>query len=144
VRKGFLDTQEFGSHMYDGLMETLSSAKKERLKRLKTMAEKAQASVSSRSGEQQTEPKKELFGKMAVVEDIFMGEVAVEGTEMERDQFLSDFNRLTAGNGTGYIQAVQALPADIRAGGVRWLDRVVATLCGKVAGAVPSLSLFGE
>ena len=87
VRKDFLDMQEFGSSIYDGLMETLSAAKKERLKRLKTMAEKAQASASFVAGEQDAGPKRELPGKMAAIEEIFIGKTAAG----------------TGGNGTGTI-----------------------------------------
>jgi len=41
IRKPFFEAQEFGTLMYNGAMEQLSLAAKERLKRLKTMAQKA-------------------------------------------------------------------------------------------------------
>lgn len=45
VRKPFLETGEYGSFLYAGVMEQLSSARKERLKRLKAMAQKAAAAA---------------------------------------------------------------------------------------------------
>ena len=144
VRKDFLESQEFGPLMHDGLMEALSAAKRERLKRLQAMAEKAHASTSSRAGAQHVEAKRELHEKMALIEEIFMDKAAEDRTAMDREQFLADFSRSTEGKATGYIQAIQALPADARAKGVRWLDQVVATLCVKVAGAISSLRSLGE
>jgi hypothetical protein len=108
------------------------------------MAEKAQASASSRAGERHAGAKRDLHENMGLVEDIFMGKAAEERTKMRRERFLADFNRLTGAMTTGYIQAIQALSTDARAAGVQWLDQIVNTLCGKVAGALPSLRLFGE
>lgn len=88
--------------------------------------------------------KKEFFEKVDLVEDIFSGKAGVEQATRERDLFLGDFNRLTTDAGTGYIQTIKALPPDVRAAGVQWLDGVVNTLCRKVAGEFLSLPLFGE
>jgi len=43
VRKIFFATQEFGAFLYEGAMDVLSLARKERLKRLRIMAQKAAA-----------------------------------------------------------------------------------------------------
>ena len=53
VRKGFFDAQELGSFLYEGALEALAAARKERLKRLKAMAEKAHAASSDHQGEGQ-------------------------------------------------------------------------------------------
>ena len=144
VRKGFLDGQEFGSLLYEGLVEALSSAVGERLRRLKAMAERAIVFASTRPAEGHVGVERELYGKMGFLEELFMGNIAEELTGNERERFLADFGRLAIHQGTGYIQIIQAMPADVREAGVRWLDRVVTSLCGKVAGAVSALPLFRE
>ena len=50
VRKGFFDAQELGSFLYEGVLEALASARKERLKRLKAMAGKAHGASSDHQG----------------------------------------------------------------------------------------------
>ncbi len=104
VRKGFFDVQEFGSLMYDGLMETLSAARMERLKRLKTMAEKAYTSASSRAIEQQAGPKRELskrwqpsrissWGRLSRTEPGWNGSISVPFQPVDR----RERNRLYSG-----------------------------------------------
>lgn len=151
VRKGFFDAQEFGPLVYEGVMRTLSAAKRERLKRLKAMADKACAGADKACagappapGTRDAGPKREFSGKIAVIEDIFTEGTSLDTAGIERDEFLADFDRLKGTAGNGYVETVQKLPQDVRARGVRWLDRVVAVLCGEASGAVPSLALFKE
>ena len=60
VRKPFLEAQQFGSLIYAGAMDQLSAAKKERLKRLKTMAEKAVAFSTQKRQESLPRKRQEL------------------------------------------------------------------------------------
>jgi UDP-N-acetylglucosamine/UDP-N-acetylgalactosamine diphosphorylase len=141
IRKGFFDAQELGPFIYRGAMETLSAAKKERLKRLKAMADKANSSASDG---RDAGPRREFCEKMGAIEDIFMEKSVPTGPEGARDEFLAHFGDPIETNGAGYIGAIRELPSDIRASGVRWLEGIVSVLCGAVSERVPSLFLFKE
>ena len=145
VRKSFLEAQQFGNLLYAGAMEQLSSAKKERLKRLKAMAQKAAAS----SGKEQNEPSergnRELNDQMDYVTEVFSGQMPdTSRIKKLRENFLDDFEKATGKNRANYLEAVQSLSAEISAKGVVWLNSLVEDQCEKVTKAAPSLNLFDK
>jgi UDP-N-acetylglucosamine/UDP-N-acetylgalactosamine diphosphorylase len=142
IRKPFLEAQEFGPLLYEGLMEQLALAGKERIKRLKTMAEKAaDRSLTGRKAE--TVAAGQAFSEhMKTTERLFSTDGSGEETRRRRDVFLDAFWK-SAGNERGnYIEAIRHLPADVSSAGVQWLSGQVEDLCRNVAGTVPSLELF--
>jgi UDP-N-acetylglucosamine/UDP-N-acetylgalactosamine diphosphorylase len=141
VRKGFLEGDEFGPLVWDGLLDKLSLAKKERVKRLKAMAEKAVASASFRADGQRKAARIELSEQIHVVESLFSAKGTDDVAAKHREEFLSDLSGVAA-KGADYIKTIQALPTEVRDKGVRWLQQVVSSFCREVSEAVPSLRLF--
>jgi len=110
VRKPFLEAQPLGSLLYTGVLEQLSSAKKERLKRLKAMAQKAAAASTKDALHKQ-----ELHEQIGYIEELFTGKIpeARAATDQSREAFLEAFNKVAGNERANYIEAIQGLPAAI-------------------------------
>jgi len=141
VRKGFLEKEEFGPLIWEGLLDKISLAKKERVTRLKGLAEKAVLAASSRADGGRKTARIELSEHVHVVESLSLADGSGNGAAQYREEFLADFSRVAAG-GADYITTVQALSAQARDKGVRWLQHVVSSFCGEVSEAMPLLRLF--
>ena len=139
VRRSFLEALPLGTLLYAGAMEQLTAAKKERLKRLKTMAKKAVAS----SGKDALKGR-ELHEKFGCVESLFNGEMpeVLAQTDQAREIFLGDIEKVAGSNRPNYIEAIQGLPAAISSKGVIWLNSIVDIMSQKVAQSLPSTGLF--
>jgi len=135
IRQTFLETMEFGSLIYAGLMEQLSSAKKERMKRLKAMAVKA-ASSSAEKGSKG----KELLSQIGWLEELFTGKIPeiMTATEKAREEFLNDFGKNAKDKSANYISTIQSLPAEVSGKGVTWLNGIMMAIAQKAAQALPS------
>lgn len=144
VRKPFLETREYGLLLYAGVMEQLSSARKERLKRLKAMAKKAIAASEKDPQVTCVQGRKELYEHIGHIEEIFSGKASEESekTDRLRDMFLKDLESITGKVKTNYIETIQALPDEISSKGVMWLDGIVRALGEKVSRTVPVLGLL--
>lgn len=144
VRKPFLEAQPFGSLLYEGVMEQLAAARKERLKRLKAMAEKAKASTAKELNESSARGRNELYDQMEYIAGFFKTGSAdrLEMAKKLREEFLKDLEKAAGNNRTNYIETIQALPAETSLKGSLWLNNIVDELCEKVIKAAPSLNLF--
>lgn len=142
VRKAYLDAGEFGPLLYAGVMDQLASARKERLKRLQAMAEKAAAPAGKERNPETVALGQALIEHLKLMEDVFDADAPGDDTQCFQDAFVRDFEK-AAGNGpTSYLDTIRRLPPEISARGVQWLDRVVGSCCDTLAAASPSLSLF--
>jgi bifunctional UDP-N-acetylglucosamine pyrophosphorylase/glucosamine-1-phosphate N-acetyltransferase len=144
VRKPFLEAQPFGLLLYAGVLEQLSGAKKERLKRLKAMAEKAIAFSTKDGQEPSAQGRRELSEQIGFLEGLFTGKMpdVLTATDKSREAFLADFEK-AAGNGkTNYIETIQGLPAGISSKGVIWLNGIVYALSERIVQVLPALGLF--
>ncbi len=141
VRRPFFDAQEFGGLVFSGLLDKLALAKKERIKRLRSLAEKAKTPVEGRP---ETPGRRELFAKFAEIEALFATAAADRAVEKNRDDFLSAFQKAGRGGDAGYLAVVQGLPADTSRRGTTWLQGIVDSFCRKTGAIVPSLKLFGK
>ncbi len=145
VRRPFLEAQELGGLMYAGLLDKLALAKKERVKRLQVLAEKAGTSpVSGTKAQRGSEGRKEFHERFIEIEQLFTGGIVSDTTDKYRDDFLSTFDKASGGGKKDYITAIQGLPAHITEKGVSWLQSVVNILCRKAQMIVPSLTMFGK
>lgn len=144
VRRPFLEAQQFGSLLYEGVMKQLSAARKERLKRLKAMAEKAKASTAKELNESSVRGRKELHDQMEYIAGFFKtgGADRLEMANKLRDEFLKDFEKAAGNSRTNYIETIQGLPAETSLKGSLWLNNIVDALGEKVMQAAPSLNLF--
>jgi bifunctional UDP-N-acetylglucosamine pyrophosphorylase / glucosamine-1-phosphate N-acetyltransferase len=136
VRKSFLERKgPLGRLLYEGLIEILDNAQKERLKRLRTMVEKA---ASTASANIENGFRKDLRDSFDAVETLFNDRYFGTGSEMLRDTFLEQFSRFAGGNSTDYVGCVKQLPEETSKKGTLWLDSIVSSLEEKLYGIVPS------
>jgi bifunctional UDP-N-acetylglucosamine pyrophosphorylase/glucosamine-1-phosphate N-acetyltransferase len=142
VRSSFFN-EELGELIYAGVLDKLTMARGERIKRLKAMAGNMAETkkVSERNG--QLSPEKiEFRDKIQQVCEIFTEELAaMEGLE-PRDRFLDAFESYKGNNESSYIDSIQGLPDSVSQEGTRWLDKIVEGLCHKAGKLLPSLVLF--
>ena len=138
IRKPFLEAQPFGLLLYAGVLEQLAAGKKERLKRLKAMAQKAVASGKD------VPARRELHEKISLIEELFTGKIpdVLSRTDPSREIFLNDFEKIAGGNRTNYIETIQGMPAAVSSKGVVWLSGIVDALAQKAAQAVPLMALI--
>ena len=134
VRKPFLETMEFGTLIYEALLEQLLSARKERLKRLKAMTAKAAISPVEESSK-----RKELPAKIGWLEERFTGKIPeiMTATEIAREEFLNDFEKNAKDKSANYISTIQRLPAEVSGKGITWLNGIVDAIVQKAAQALP-------
>lgn len=138
VRKGFLEAREMGAFVFQGLIEMLASARKERLKRLGAMAERASAPAPKAQDPKKTAARKEFSANSKRIEELFgAGAGANIATDL-RARFLSDFAG-AAGKRAAYIETIQALPENVSAAGTQWLNGIVTGLYKQAAALMPSL-----
>jgi len=130
VRRQFFDAQELGYLIYAGVLDKLVLAKKERIKRLQVLSEKAKTSS------------KEFNERFIEIEGLFAGVMQDDVVEKYRDDFLSSFDKAKSGSETNYIAAIQGLPAHISEKGTLWLQKIVDTYCGKAKAITPALKMF--
>ncbi|MBA4397341.1 MAG: UDP-N-acetylglucosamine pyrophosphorylase [Syntrophus sp. (in: bacteria)] len=140
VRKAFFDAAEFGPLLYNGAMDQLVLAGKERLKRLKAMAQKAAAPVSTDRKPAAT--RTAFHEHLTSIEGVFGGNESNDETRRSCDAFLEDFQRAAGSDRTNYIETIRHLPPEVAAKGVAWLKNLADDCCERVATAAPSLNLF--
>ena len=141
VRRPFLEGGEFGTQIYAGLIDKLSLAKKERLKRLEAMAERA--SNIPEMKEEKGRLRHELREKVGEIQALLKASVPEDSIVKLRDEFMADLD-ISQNVGAGYIETIQGLPAAVSAKGIEWLDRIVAFHCRRISAAMPALGLFGK
>ncbi len=140
VRKAFFEATEFGPLLYAGVMDQLVLARKERLKRLGAMAQKAVVPVSTDRKPAST--RTAFYEHLTSMEGVFSGNDLNDETERSRDAFLEDFQGAAGSGRTHYIETIRHLPPEVAAKGVVWLKSLVDDCCERVATAAPSLNLF--
>ncbi|GAB6270194.1 MAG: hypothetical protein STSR0003_00330 [Smithella sp.] len=138
IRKPFLEAQPFGLLLYAGVLEQLAAGKKERLKRLKAMAQKAVAAAKD------VPARRELHDQIKMIENLFTGKMpdVLSQTDPSREKFLNDFEKITGGGRTNYIETIQSMPAAVSSEGVAWLSGIVDALAQQVAQVLPSMALI--
>lgn len=142
IRKPFFNTQAFGSFIYAGAMDQLNSAREERLKRLKTMTQKAVAPSSQKPKPAVIKQRQAIFENMGNIEDIIGRKNNDTKLNKAAEIFLRDFEQFCKKNRNPYIETIQKLPLSISAKGSRWLQKIVNYYCQSISTVIPSLKLF--
>lgn len=142
IRKAFFEVQEFGPLVHAAALEQLAGAKKERLKRLKAVAEAVASPARLDKFRDRTEQAKAFGAAVRCLEDLAAEGFQSSATEKTRDVFLAAFQNSVGGNKSGYIESIQNLPPDVSSKGTDWLSGIVADWCGRTEKAVPSGNLF--
>ena len=145
VRRPFFDSQEFGQLIFSGLLDKLDLAKKERIKRLQVLAEKAKfTSGPNEEIKPEAAGRNEFFRKFSEMEALFSKTLQDSAVERCRDDFLSAFQTAKGRNNTSYITVIQGLPSDVSGKGTVWLKGIVDAFCEKTEEIIPSFRLFGK
>jgi bifunctional UDP-N-acetylglucosamine pyrophosphorylase/glucosamine-1-phosphate N-acetyltransferase len=145
VRRPFLESKEFGQLIFAGLLDKLALAKKERIRRLQVLAEKAKASSEHDEGSRpEMKGRDEFFDRLPEIEGLFAADIENSRIEKYRDDFLSDSANTMEKKGANYIAFIQALPARVSKKGTLWLQRIVDNVCEKTKEIIPSLRLFSK
>ncbi|MEN6622083.1 MAG: UDP-N-acetylglucosamine pyrophosphorylase [Smithella sp.] len=138
VRKPFFKAREFGLSTYNGAMEILSLARKERLQRLKNMAQKA---ASSPTAEQLNE-KLTLQERMGDIEGILNEEIQDNENQRFREAFLDELTQSIGNDPVSYIDAIKKIPPAVSAKGTIWLNSIVDYYCQRISRVLSFFSLF--
>jgi hypothetical protein len=135
VRRPFFAKQDLGPLVYEGALEMLSLAKKERASRLQSMAERVHGTgtITSAVG-------REFGERIGEACSLFIG-VSDAG---DARPFLEAFDPAAAAGDWGYIEAIKQLSADPRAKGVAWLQGIVDDLLHEVDRLLPSVGIAGR
>jgi len=137
VRRGFFERSEFGPLVYEGALEMLTLAKKERAKRLRAMSAKVRA---------KTQAADEFRERVAEVCALFEQEEASSAAKPIPADLQAAVRRAAktaapAGTG-GYVAFVKSLEPEVAAQGVAWLQSMVTALCREAGEVLPSMKLF--
>jgi UDP-N-acetylglucosamine/UDP-N-acetylgalactosamine diphosphorylase len=145
VRRPFFDAQEFGLLVYEGVLDKLALAKKERVKRVQILAEKAKLySENDSEKKRDLAGRKEFHEKLSEIEELFSGSIQRNAVEREREDFLSSFDQIKGKQNTNYIEAIQGLPRHLSGKGTLWLQGIVDDFCDKVKLILPLFNMFGK
>ena len=143
VRHPFFGAQELGEFIYSGLLEKLALAKKERIKRLKDMADKIAVSLKKAGSEGQSRGgRQEFHENIERACEVFSGKTGADAAAEHRDPFLTLFFNHKKVNDGKYVEVVKSLPPAVSKAGTLWLDKIIFDLCQRVAPLFPSLDLF--
>lgn len=144
IRQPFFRKQEFGELIYAGAMDKLLSAKKERIKRLRDMADKTKASLEKYPDKKYEAGKKEFYAAADKIQEMFTNDPASNLNVELRDSFLAVINIQKQDNDKNYIEFIKSLPVDVSSAGVKWLEAIIDSLCNETGRLMPSLNLFNK
>jgi UDP-N-acetylglucosamine/UDP-N-acetylgalactosamine diphosphorylase len=143
VRQPFFEGQEFGKLIYTGLLDKLALAQKERVKRLKDMADKIAVSLQKTASKgQHGGGRQEFQENIQRACELFSGKARADAVAEHRERFLSLFFDHKKDNDGNYLEVVKSLPPAVSNAGTLWLDEVILEVCRRVAALFPSLELF--
>ena len=128
VRRPFFEAQELGPLVYDGALEMLALAVRERAKRLEAMVERVSPDDQART---------ELRARIGDVCSLFE-----KAGEPGPDDLPAVLAEALGRSNAEYVATIRALPADARAAGVQWLRQTIDSLCGRAGALLPSMDLF--
>ena len=142
VRRDFFHREEMGYLVYNGVLQNLSLAKKERMKRLRTVAEKMPESVQYDRNDTVKSRKIEFHRHVDEVCAVFDDDQGPESWNQHRDPFLEALEIQKKDQESKYISAIQSLPEVVSREGTQWLETIVQDLCMKAAALLPAMNLF--
>jgi len=130
VRRRFFAAQELGALVYEGALELLAGARRERCARLTALAGRVEPTDAGRQA---------LRERVGDVCALFDAAPPADG----RDAFLAALETAPAG-ATSYTRAIQALPVETTVLGVAWLQRLVDSLCAQAGELLLPLGVFDD
>ncbi|MBN1933000.1 MAG: protein GlmU [Desulfobacterales bacterium] len=143
VRRLFFIKKDFDELIYLGLLDKLSLAKKERIKRIKAMADKISPSIEKNDQDNQwVQRKREFLNNIEQILELFEKKTVVNAGSDIHERFMNAFEKHKQCNPGSYIETIKSLPSVVAEDGILWLDKIIQTICKKTAQILPSLRLF--
>ena len=143
VRQPFFSGQAFGELIYTGLLDKLTLAREERIKRLKAMAGEIAVSLKKTGSKGQGGPgRREFHENIERACELFSGMIPADAAAEHRDHFLTLFFEHKKDMDGTYVEVVKSLPTAVSKEGTLWLDKIILERCQRVAALFPSLELF--
>lgn len=145
VRQLFFQVDEFGLELYDGAMERLRLAVKERLKRFRDLSEKMEKSI--KIGERRLSgtdwktlymQKRELLENRPKLEECFAGGYEEEVEQEKRDSFIDSIREKLEKGSCDYIKTIQELDPGTSSVGTAWLQAIVDQAASNALDVIPS------
>jgi bifunctional UDP-N-acetylglucosamine pyrophosphorylase/glucosamine-1-phosphate N-acetyltransferase len=142
VRKPFFEKQELGIFLYEGVLEKLSLAREERIKRLEAMARRLPGSIrEDQEPGLRSSGKEKFHDKIADLSGLFARDLSTfDEMELGRS-FLASFHDHMKGREATYIETIQSLTESLAQTGTKWLQSIVDGLCHEAAAIMPSVKL---
>lgn len=134
VRAAFFAEQEFGDLVLEGALDVLAAGRKERTKRLAALV----ATLTPDSDDRR---------QLVECIDPLLGACASDGVPAELTSAPEALRRAVAeavASGTGYLDAIAALPGDAKQAGSEWLAAIIDDMCARASACVPELGLFAS
>ena len=144
VRRDFFYGEELGYLLYNGALDNLSLARKERISRLKAVAEKVPESTTHDEHEKLRNRKLEFYRNVDEMCHLFESDLEGAAGRKYREAFLEGLELQKRGDSLDYIRVIQGLPKAVSLEGTAWLQAIVEDLCQKAAQLLPSMNLFGS
>ena len=137
VRQTFFQEQELGELIFQGALEKLAMAVKERCKRLEEMGKKLATSPNAHPGEP---GRCEFVENAARIRELLANGTTCQTGSRQKDMFLTGLQK-NRQKGVGYVDTIQHLPEEILLEGTRWLDQTVNNTFLLLASLVPGLEM---
>ncbi len=148
VRSKFVGQDKMEQALYEGAVEKLEMAIRERLERLGEVAGRMPRSIEiyrkvtgERFSEQTICRKQEFFDQWQDMESTFKESLEIQGDALKRDGFLEILEKSRREKGGGYISAVKGLKEKESNTGTSWLQGLVDEITTRVWGLLPSFNI---
>ena len=143
VRKLFFEEQELGELLYEGALEKLALARKERLKRLKAMAHRLTETIQKdRERGLKSAGKKEFHDNIEELSRLFAEDLWTRDEMKHGRSFFAAFHGHRNGQKRPYIETIKSLPQPVAEKGTKWLQSIVDGLCREAATIMPAMKMF--
>lgn len=145
VRSQFFKGDVMGSMLYEGVLDKLDMAVKERIKRFKEFSQKMpessgryRAIMKNKANEHLLKQKQELFERWQQLEDMFYASRNNSGDTSVRELFLAELGRHIEKGGADYVAVIQGLDVSCSAQGTKWLQGIVDDINQEARKLLPS------
>jgi UDP-N-acetylglucosamine/UDP-N-acetylgalactosamine diphosphorylase len=146
VRRSFFESTDFGTALYEGVVEKLEMALDEREKRFEALSEKMDRSIEigksilSESTNESVRAQQELRSRWDELRRCFTDDHEKQAGCDVRDPFLRAMETRRGEKGNDYIAVIQSLSIDEKAQGTAWLQAIVDDIVRRAVAVVPSFA----
>ena len=133
-----------GQMLYEGVLDKLDMAIRERVERLRAFVQKMPESakkyrkIMKKGNHKVLRQKRELFDRWEDVEATLAKSRHKAGDASHREPFLEQINKLIKEKGCDYVAVIQGLDKSWSADGTKWLQGIVDGINQQVIKLLPS------